>query len=132
MTGLSGPEASFMLWMDSVGAPTPEREYQFAPPRRWRFDFAWPEHKFAVEVEGITWYGRLIGRHQQRSGFERDAEKYETALLAGWRVYRVPHTWVAISGRHIWRDKTLDVIWQHIMPKPPRPPAGGSGLQKVR
>lgn len=42
------------------------REHRFHPARRWRFDFAWPELLFAVEVEGGIWTG---GRHNRGSGF---------------------------------------------------------------
>lgn len=63
-----------------------EREYRFAPPRRWRFDFAFIDRKLAVEVDGATWSG---GRHARGSGIERDAEKYSWAAALGWRVLRV-------------------------------------------
>jgi len=66
--------------------PTPTRELRFAPPRRWRFDFAWPEHKLAVEVEGATW---TAGRHTRGAGFAKDAEKLNEAALRGWLVLRV-------------------------------------------
>jgi very-short-patch-repair endonuclease len=65
------------------GLPSPAREYRFHPRRRWRFDFAWPRHKIAVEVDGGI-YNR--GRHVRGSGFERDAEKRNAAVMAGWRV----------------------------------------------
>lgn len=64
----------------------PQREFKFNPSRKWRFDFAWFEQWFAVEVEGITYDG---GRHQRVAGFENDLEKYESAMLHGWTVYRV-------------------------------------------
>ena len=63
--------------------PSPVREYRFHPHRRWRFDFAWPLLKIAAEVDGGI-YSR--GRHVRGSGFERDAEKRNAAVLAGWRV----------------------------------------------
>jgi very-short-patch-repair endonuclease len=63
----------------------PEREWMFHPTRKWRFDFAWPDVKLAVEIEGGTWRG---GRHSRGSGFDNDAAKYNAAVLLGWRVLR--------------------------------------------
>ena len=63
--------------------PAPVRELRFAPPRRWRFDFAWPEQKVAVECDGGT---RTGGRHVRPLGYEADQEKGNAAVLAGWRV----------------------------------------------
>jgi very-short-patch-repair endonuclease len=65
------------------GLPSPAREYRFHPRRRWRFDFAWPCYKIAMEIDGGI-YSR--GRHVRGNGFERDAEKRNAAVLAGWRV----------------------------------------------
>ena len=62
------------------------REYVFAPPRKWRFDFAWPQFQVAVEVEGGSFVG---GRHGRGPGFAKDCEKYNTATVMGWRVLRV-------------------------------------------
>ena len=66
-----------------AGLPEPAREYRFHPKRRWRFDFAWPIYKVAVEVDGGIF---CRGRHVRGKGFERDAEKRNAAVLAGWRV----------------------------------------------
>ena len=66
--------------------PTYQREHRFHPMRRWRFDFAWPDHKLAVEVEGGAWTG---GRHTRGSGFVADCNKYNAATVLGWRVLRV-------------------------------------------
>ena len=69
--------------IELTGLPSPVREYRFHPDRRWRFDFAWPGLKIAVEVDGGI-YSR--GRHVRGTGFERDAEKRNAAVLAGWKV----------------------------------------------
>lgn len=68
-----------------AGVPEPVREYEFAPPRRWRADFAWPDLMIAVEVEGGSWNG---GRHVHGDGFERDCEKYNELAARGWRLFR--------------------------------------------
>lgn len=61
-------------------------EYRFAPPRRWRFDYALPSYKIALEVEGGVW---TRGRHVRPKGFINDMEKYNAATVIGWRVLRV-------------------------------------------
>lgn len=61
------------------------KEHKFHPTRKWRFDYAIPEHKIAIEVEGGVWTG---GRHTSPKGFLNDMEKYNTATVMGWRVLR--------------------------------------------
>ena len=39
----------------------------------------------AVEVEGGSW---IHGRHVRGRGFEADCEKYNAAVLLGWRILR--------------------------------------------
>lgn len=61
------------------------KEHRFHPTRKWRFDYAIPAHKIAIEVEGGVWTG---GRHTSPKGFLNDMEKYNTATIMGWRVLR--------------------------------------------
>jgi hypothetical protein len=79
-------EALAMRLMAAEGLPPPVPEHRFAAPRRWRFDFAWPAHMVALELEGGIWSG---GRHVRPAGFEADCEKYSVAALHGWCVVRV-------------------------------------------
>jgi len=69
-----------------LGLPVPEREYRFAAPPlpRWRFDFAYPGIKLAIECDGGTWSG---GRHVRGAGYQRDAEKFNAASRLGWCVF---------------------------------------------
>ena len=83
----SGLEAWMERDLRIIGAPEWVREYRFAPPRRWRFDFAWPDLKVAVEIEGgIHIRGR--GSHTSVARYTADCEKYNAATMAGWRVLR--------------------------------------------
>jgi len=65
-----------------------EPEFRFDKDRRWRFDWANPELKLAIEVEGVTYFGKAIGRHQSANGIEGDMEKYNRAIELGWVVLR--------------------------------------------
>jgi very-short-patch-repair endonuclease len=89
----------------------PKREFRFSTTRGFRFDFAWPDERVGVEIEGDIWGrpvychacgskvqhrlkdGRLIdvragGRHNTGSGFADDCEKYNLAAREGWAVLR--------------------------------------------
>jgi len=83
-----------------VGLPTPEREYRFAPPRRFRADFAYPERKLLIEVEGGVW---TRGRHTRGKGFQDDCFKYNLAVEKGFRVLR-------FTGEMIKDGSALGVI----------------------
>lgn len=63
----------------------PVKEHVFHSHRKWRFDYAFPEHKVALEVEGGVWTG---GRHTSSRGFLGDMEKYNAAACLGWRLLR--------------------------------------------
>jgi very-short-patch-repair endonuclease len=61
-----------------------QTEYRFDDVRRWRFDFAFPSVKLAIEVEGKAHY------HAKRH--KTDCEKLNEALRQGWRVLRFPNS----------------------------------------
>ena len=65
------------------GLPKPVPELTFHPKRKWRFDYAWPEEKVALEIHGATYKN---GRHTRGLGFARDREKMNEAQLLGWIV----------------------------------------------
>lgn len=78
-------EDQLLLQIRAMQLPEPHREYRFAPKRRWRADFAWPERWVLAEVEGGI-YTR--GRHVRPQGYNSDCEKYNTAQILGWKVMR--------------------------------------------
>ena len=99
---MSQAEETLAVQLEQAGIPF-EREYRFAPPRRWRADFAiqtrplaftltaWgnteqPRHPaILVEIDGG---GYVAGRHSRGRGMERDAEKQSAAAILGYRVIR--------------------------------------------
>jgi hypothetical protein len=83
----SEPDPVFLALCAEAGLPAPECEHRFHPDRKWRFDFAWPEHRVALEVEGGVWV-RGGGRHNRGSGYLRDMAKYNEAARLGWVVVR--------------------------------------------
>lgn len=62
------------------------REFQFHPVRKFRFDYAFPKLKIAVEYEGGIF---TQGRHTKGVGYARDCYKYNLALSLGWKVFRI-------------------------------------------
>lgn len=92
-----GPSPLVISLLDQIrlhGLPEPSRhalapagELVFAPPRRWRFDLAWPDRMLAVEVDGGVW---TQGRHTRGAGFIEDCVKTNRAVVLGWRVLRFP------------------------------------------
>lgn len=83
------------------------KEYRFHPVRRWRFDYAFPELKVAIEVEGAVW---TKGRHTRGAGYIKDMEKYNTAAMMGWTVIRV-------TPQQKFKEETLQMIKQAIISK---------------
>lgn len=74
----------------SLGIPEPRDEVRFHSTRGWRFDYAWPKYRVALEVEGGVFTG---GRHTSAVGFIKDAEKYNYAACMGWAIIRcMPRT----------------------------------------
>jgi very-short-patch-repair endonuclease len=64
-------------------------EHKFDDVRRWRFDFASVSLRIAIEVEGGAY---TQGRHTRGAGFIGDMEKYNRAVVLGWRVLRYTPT----------------------------------------
>jgi len=73
-------EIAFADQLDAEGIPY-LCEYRFAEGRKFRFDFAFPAKKIAVEIDGMV--------HRIRVRFLADREKGNLAILYGWRVLHV-------------------------------------------
>jgi hypothetical protein len=72
-------------------------EYRFHDDRKFRFDFAIPELKIAIEYEGLL--SEKSG-HTTLGGYTSDCEKYNLAVTEGWRLLR----YTAINYRDFITD----------------------------
>lgn len=92
---LQPPLHPFQLWCRANSVPIPEAEVRFhglTGDRRWRFDWAWPDRKVAIEVHGGLY---RQGHHTRGKGFLDDREKMSHAQALGWRVFEC-----APTGKH--------------------------------
>ena len=76
------------------------KEYKFHPTRRWRFDYAIPEHKIAIEIDGGVW---TYGRHNRAGGYIADMEKFNAAAALGWVVLK-------FTPQEQYAKKTFELI----------------------
>lgn len=72
-------------------------EFRFAPPRKWAFDFAFPDLLLAIEIEGID--------HRKKNRYARDLTKYNTAARRGWCLLR-------FTARQVHQRKAIQEIQQ--------------------
>ena len=80
------------------------KEYRFHPTRQWRFDYAFPSIRVAIEIDGGVW---INGRHNRPSGFLGDMEKFNAAATLGWVVLK-------FTPQEQYSKKALDLITETI------------------
>ncbi|CAA9270134.1 MAG: hypothetical protein AVDCRST_MAG52-3167 [uncultured Blastococcus sp.] len=80
--GLAGSpqETRLRLLLHRAGLPRPVAQYRIRVGGRFvaRPDFAWPEHRLALEYDG-AWHG-------EPGQFRRDRQRLNRLTAAGWRV----------------------------------------------
>lgn len=82
-----------------------ETEFRFHPNRKWRFDYAVPSIKLAVEYDGHGLTGRNraanshVGGHASLTGMSGDCEKINEAQRLGWRVVRFTALFFDVAKR---------------------------------
>lgn len=91
-----------------------ESEYRFHPTRKWRFDYAVPEIRLAVEYNGHAGFVGKAGAsaHSSVTGITRDAEKLNSAIGCGWRVlqFTALHFRDADRFKHNLRDVRTTIV----------------------
>lgn len=89
----------------AAGLPEPVEELRFAPPRRWRIDYAFPEQRVAVECEGGVW---TRGRHSRGAGMVKDMEKYNELACRGWKLIRVTPAQLNAGQTFEWIRRAME------------------------
>jgi hypothetical protein len=76
----SPPETRLRLLIGRSALPPPVAQFEIRAEGRFvaRVDFAYPEHRLAIEYDGV-W-------HAQREQFTKDRARLNRLLAAGWRV----------------------------------------------
>ena len=67
-------------------------EYKFSKKRKFRADFAHPQAKVIIEIQGGIWQK---SGHSSGKGITRDAEKLNLATAEGWAVFFLPESLIA-------------------------------------
>lgn len=79
----------------AAGLPEPVAEFQFAAPRRWRFDWSLVDYKVAIEVQGGLF---VQGRHSRGAALLKEHEKLNAAAVLGWRILFVTPNTLLLDG----------------------------------
>lgn len=77
-------ESEARLVMIDGGVPPEVLQHEIVDRsgRTWRVDFAWPDHKVAVEYDGFDW-------HSDSDAFRRDRQKRAALQEIGWVVISI-------------------------------------------
>jgi hypothetical protein len=77
-------EGRFLELVRAAGLPLPEREVDVGDDDGWvgRVEFAYPERKLLIEVDGRCWHSSLLD-------LEADRRRDNRLIAAGWRILRI-------------------------------------------
>jgi hypothetical protein len=82
------------LWR-LLGGPTLQPEFQFHPKRKWRFDYCHLGTCTAIELEGGIW---VKGAHSRGAHFNSDCEKYNSATICGFSLFRLTTNSITVEN----------------------------------
>ena len=99
------PYPVFTALLTELGYP-PVREFVFWPGRRFRWDYAWPDVKLALDVQGSVY---TQGHHTRGKGYEDDCVKANEAAIRGWVVLRCTPKHIENGDAARWVLRALEV-----------------------
>jgi hypothetical protein len=84
------------------------QEHKFSEERKFKFDFALPKEKIAIEYEGLGLRTDKSGGvdksgHTSPTGYTSNCEKYNLATVLGWKLLR----YTALNYKDLERDLKL-------------------------
>lgn len=92
-------EATFELGIRALKFPPWERNLVFLEGRKFEIDFAWPQWKVGIEIDGHV--------HRIQERFNSDIEKHALALLAGWTIMRIGGRDIRSGRAFTWAEQLL-------------------------
>lgn len=99
----SDAETLFAQLVRASGLPDPTRQLRVVLcGRRYRLDFAWPELRLAVEIDGAATHAP--------GSLTSDLRRQNQVVLDGWLVLRF--TWSMLVFEHDWVQATLLTAWR--------------------
>lgn len=96
----------FARWKRTYPKLSLQSEYKFHPIRRFRLDFADPETKVGVEINGGIWMAK--SGHNSGRGLQADYQKACEAMGLGWAIF-------PLSADMIEDNHWIDLIAQTIL-----------------
>lgn len=104
-------EARFIAVVRNAGLPDPVRQLDLGDGERWlaRVDFAYPEARLVVELDGRRY-------HDTKIAIEQDQRRDQVLVAAGWRVIRV--RWAQLDQRP---EEITALLRRLVLPNPANP-----------
>lgn len=99
-------ERVFLRHLMALGLDAPIPEHRFHPERKWRWDYAYPASKLAIEVDGGVWVG---GKHGRGSGIVKDHEKRNAGAVLGWRL-------LLVQPKQLMDPETARLVYRALTP----------------
>ena len=102
LTKLSGSELeeAMAIEIELAGLPAPIQQYPHLRGSRHKLDFAWPDRKIGLEVQGMV--------HRIKRSFKTDIKKRAMGLLQGWRILEVGGAEVRDGTAILWLTELLN------------------------
>lgn len=122
----SAPERSLAVQLTAYGIPF-ERQFYYAKPRRFRADFALPEHRLLIEVVGGIYNDKA---HGSVTGILADIERLNHATRAGYVMLRFTPEMIRRGEAIQWIMELLNDTKQDISGNQ-APAQGDGGVQTL-